>query len=1666
MDFQKPQNLKKSRSKKKLVLLAAVILIIIAIGLFFLLVGKTLIRNIFVPPSSVDVYGGYTGLKSATGQNINVTFFGKITSMTSDSITDNNANFPTNGVLEGKLLMPDYNNQHAGAPAGYWYRIVTNTKNTIYTNPIDGNVLAQARVGDAYETTGVFTTEKIGNQWWFIDPLGNAFFSKAVDGVGTYSGSEMVPFNGIFIVNSTSASTPNLGMSFYYGEGNQSETLANINDTIYIGSTIPFVDSYVLMKQLGIGGQIKWYYSTSNSVTHWKLINGNGNPGAFYNGTAVSTSSTSYDFNTGGYTGYSSTGIFDLASDPKANYVFWWGQELSPSNVPSDFSPIALPIDNVPRYYIKGVVTSSFSTPPIIYQLDYYVQQYVAEEFKYENSSNPGYSWAKETTAYLKNWGFNSAGQYSAGYQAYYVIGGYGDTNGDQPTNYSTTYQNDSLSTLHLLGISQYFGGIGTSPWYVKGVFDGAVCPGTNDYLYQSGTADVFDVNFIPYMNNLAKEIGDSLNNPWVYGIMTDDADNTAGLDVGTPNIGFLILSANPYRARSADYGESYPNPIFYAKYALRDFLRYEYRATGDPIAPPNLLNGTFPQYTYNQTPTGYELEALQNLNNAWGTSFTTWGTSSGNLTTGTNAYGTGTGFMDENGTHLSSDCNINNGQDIDPGYPAVNNDTLTFEKYFAERYAYVIYHALRNITNEPIVLPLYDPTNATVIGVRNYSNIIWATPPNASDVERIYNLYGKPLLVADYAETSNNTPNGVGGIINYIQFNSITDTTYVNFTGISYTSSSALPSMYFPDAPSYNLSNPSCINNTATPISAHITSMVFQGDYAKCVTPGQPIQIFIGNPLNGHLSTQSGRAAFIIDYLNGMINATGNDGSHFVIGWEHWEYWDDGLTLADAISTVLGNGYDGVQDKVTAGKDAFGRSIGGETENYGNLLGPLSTYLNCIYSKLAAGSQCINSYTITFTENGLPSGTDWEIALGKQGLQLVGNQSSTTNTISFSEPVGIYVYNSTSNGYLVYPRPSAQDLYEFGIYYSYATPYHIVNLTNSSVNVNVFFSAVAPTVTTTSTSTTTTTSTSTTSIFGFVPVFTEAECTLSTDGSSIGATSAMLTTSKPNDTIIIFISYDRVGTTFSVSDTAGLAWHLRGTTNIGSATADVLEYYAFSPHVLSNDIITTTAMGGSAPNEKIITVGISGVNATNPFDPNSDLPLLLNQQYIVGSITGTVSTSNANDIILNYMIVSIPTGGSQVFTYPSGFSQTNYITTNYITGGETASLSNKTVTALLASAPLTTSWSGGGAPAGIIDALQQCLFSAPTTTVPTTTIVSSSSGGSGSSGGGGGGSSVPLVTYSNQCAVISNIAVPNTFSFHLGSVQFNGLADNYVGSNYTSVIFNGSTYTLDLNKTEELNSSLYMKLLNVSYLPIEHSVEIQACPSALGNAASPTTTIPAAIGSHNYINDYNINITNDVITSTPIDNSTSGTQFVLIKNTSSLPALPENITNIYTISVMSPYTTPAIPDPQSLNATLGINVNYPCTISSSLIKPLLLYKSGWTEITPFSVNSAQCSVSANVPPISIFSITEGNGIVSNVVIGLLATTSSTSTSIGTTTTIPQKQTGTTTYILVAAAIILAAVAVILILYVHYLHRKRAKPPERPQEKLQLDVVIENKEER
>ena len=56
-------------------------------------------------------------------------------------------------------------------------------------------------------------------------------------------------------------------------------------------------------------------------------------------------------------------------------------------------------------------------------------------------------------------------------------------------------------------------------------------------------------------------------------------------------------------------------------------------------------------------------------------------------------------------------------------------------------------------------------------------------------------------------------------------------------------------------------------------------------------------------------------------------------------------------------------------------------------------------------------------TYTVTFTESGLPSGTSWSVTLGGSTV------SATTSTITFSEPNGTYSYTVGSvSGYTASP--------------------------------------------------------------------------------------------------------------------------------------------------------------------------------------------------------------------------------------------------------------------------------------------------------------------------------------------------------------------------------------------------------------------------------------------------------------------------------------------------------------------------------------------------------------------------------------------------------------------------------------------------------------------
>jgi hypothetical protein len=77
--------------------------------------------------------------------------------------------------------------------------------------------------------------------------------------------------------------------------------------------------------------------------------------------------------------------------------------------------------------------------------------------------------------------------------------------------------------------------------------------------------------------------------------------------------------------------------------------------------------------------------------------------------------------------------------------------------------------------------------------------------------------------------------------------------------------------------------------------------------------------------------------------------------------------------------------------------------------------------------------------YSVSFTESGLPHGTEWWVDLGGY------NQSSTSDVISFSEPNGAYAYRIGSSGYTASPSAGS------------------VSVNGANVNIYVTFTAKVP---------------------------------------------------------------------------------------------------------------------------------------------------------------------------------------------------------------------------------------------------------------------------------------------------------------------------------------------------------------------------------------------------------------------------------------------------------------------------------------------------------------------------------------------------------------------------------------------------------------------------
>jgi hypothetical protein len=213
----------------------------------------------------------------------------------------------------------------------------------------------------------------------------------------------------------------------------------------------------------------------------------------------------------------------------------------------------------------------------------------------------------------------------------------------------------------------------------------------------------------------------------------------------------------------------------------------------------------------------------------------------------------------------------------------------------------------------------------------------------------------------------------------------------------------------------------------------------------------------------------------------------------------------------------------------------------------------------------------------------------------------------------------------------------------------------------------------------------------------------------LAKDGFATGTTvvsnslTAALTTSSGNDVIIVYAFNDSGGAgATSITDGAGLTWHLRKQQfyNTGN-TAVAEEWYAVSPGALAADNITVTYT--AATSARTVIFGVGGANTTTIFDPNVSLPAS-NTTTGAASLAVTISTSNAKDILL--------AGGRCItgcgsITLPSGF-------TGVGSTGSVTTVGTDVVSSLQASVSESFGYTSGTASGIIVDAI----ISAGTTSI------------------------------------------------------------------------------------------------------------------------------------------------------------------------------------------------------------------------------------------------------------------------------------------------------------------------------------------------------------
>ncbi|HUQ92241.1 MAG TPA: CehA/McbA family metallohydrolase [Bryobacteraceae bacterium] len=836
---------------------------------------------------------------------------GHLTAVDEHKLVDSHAAFPAGGSLSGYLVNPAFGRSESSANPEHWFRIVRNTATELETDSRDGDLRRFAAAGGSYCMEGVFTTARSSKRWWFVDPAGFAFFPKAVSKtdlsrVYSQQDDDFRPLPVVYVRNGNDWSrnlsaeaaneTPNDVV------GSWPYTLREVGDELLLGAEKPFNAAFVVMGTGGQTGALNWYFSTAQGTASWRLLNGTGQPAE------------------------GSAGL-----DSTRNRIRFWPE----ANVfPTDFSPLVLVSGERPMFYLKAVVVKRLDRGAVVSQLYDAMAPYELLHVKYAKANGSsaleaGKRWVQAINVRYRAWGWNMAGQYSRLYE--------------QVGSSSPEKRMPLEVTVPLSGMAM------EGPWNVKNVYRGVQCPpGSGQRMYEGKQPDAFQPEYRKAIEALAAR--HIRSNPWILAWIPEEADELFGLDKETHvHLGYMVLAQNPYLPVETSAART--DARFYAKYALRDLLRHRYREPAEMLAPVTVASPV-PAYEYSKGTGAADRAALARLNAAWGTQYTSWGTETGNVADGTNAWGSGRGFLDENGrAFFQGDCaELTFEKFTAKTGPAVRQDLDAFVSLFTAKYGSIIYPAVKARTANLVMLPIYAPPDMVSAAIGPYTDALWTSFGGAgpSHAKRIYDLAGKPLLVADYLTASPDSPLSFSARIIEARYESTRDRTVIRFGEQPYRFARAFP-LEFPDsrACATKLSRvlPAAVSESAVELS---------GNYVTCLRPGDRIRTVIGN----QPPTQEERARRIEQLIQEFLGAQGKDGMHFVAGWEHWSYMDHPRrdqheNFNFGLATSSDNAYDGVEARRAVTRDAAGRLVGAEDRDYGNLAGKLAPFLNTLYDRL-----------------------------------------------------------------------------------------------------------------------------------------------------------------------------------------------------------------------------------------------------------------------------------------------------------------------------------------------------------------------------------------------------------------------------------------------------------------------------------------------------------------------------------------------------------------------------------------------------------------------------------------------------------------------------------------------------------------------------------------